>query len=389
MDIRALRTRFRDATPLTVGIEEELMLLDAETLELAPRAPELLRALDGDPHIKLELPAAQLELLSSPRATVADAVGDLRAARADLATVADRHGLRVAGAGAHPFSSPLGVLNGGDRYDATRARFGLVAETQLVCGLHVHVAIGDADAAIAVHDALRSHLPELAALAAAAPWYCGRDTGLASVRPEIAALLPRQGVPPALGSVEEYAAQLAWGAAAGTLPEPRCWWWELRPHPAYGTLEIRVCDTQPDVRGAGALAGVVHALVAELTMRHARGELPPPAAGWRIAENRWAACRCGLGGTMADLDSGLSEPTARRVGRLLEALDGAAAHVGCVPELGDAWRLLAAGGEAALQRRVGAARGARGLTAWLADRFLADDVATGVLAGSDGYHQRA
>jgi carboxylate-amine ligase len=373
MNVQSLRTRFDEATPLTVGVEEELMLLDAETLELAPRAVEVLRALGGDPRFKLELPAAQIELLTSPRATVAEALCDLRAARADLAAAAAGLGLRVAGAGAHPFSAGLGELNAGERYDRTRTAYGAVAETQLVFGLHVHVAVGGSDATIAVHDALRSRLPELAALAAAAPCYAGRDTGLASIRPEIASLLPRQGIPPVLGSIEEFAAQLAWGAAAGAVPEPRWWWWELRPHPGYGTLEVRVCDTQPAARGVGAMAGVVHALVAELSARHGAGELPPPGAAWRIAENRWSACRHGLGGQMADLESGRSEPTAERVGRLLDELEPAARRLGCDAELADARVLLDDGGEATRQRAVCAERGVRGLTAWLAERFIAGD----------------
>jgi carboxylate-amine ligase len=373
MNVRALRQSFERDAALTVGIEEELMLLDADTLELAPRGPELLAVLDRDPRFKLELPAAQFELITPPVATVADAAWHLRDARRHLAAAAGRLDLRVAGAGAHPFSAPLGPLNGGSRYDDTRAEYGIVAETQLMLGLHVHVAVGGADAAIAVHDALRAHLPELAALAAAAPYYAGRDTGLASVRPEILVLLPRQGVPPALESVEGFAAALAWGAAAGSVPEPRRWWWELRPHPGYGTLEVRVCDTQPDARAAAALAAVVHALVGDLTARHDAGDLPPPAVGWRIAENRWSACRWGLTGDMADLDSGRREPTAERVARLLEGLRESARRLGCAAELADARALLQAGGAAARQRAVGADRGARGLTAWLADRFVLDE----------------
>jgi carboxylate-amine ligase len=368
-DSHTLRRTFDDAAPLTVGIEEELMLLDAETLELAPRAPELLRALAGDPRFKLELPAAQLELVTPPSRTVADAARALRAARRDLAVAARALGLRVAGAGAHPFSGPLGELNAGERYDATRADYGIVAEAQLLCGLHVHVAVGGADATIAVHDALRGRLPELAALAAAAPYYAGRDTGLASVRPEIAALLPRQGVPPVLGSIDAFAAELAWGATAAAVTDARRWWWELRPHPGFGTLEVRVCDTQPDAAGAAALAAVVHALVAELAARHAAGELPPPTASWRITENRWSACRAGLAGEMADLSGGRREATAERVARLLDELAAAAARVGCHAELADARALLEAGGEAARHRALGAERGALGLTAWLADRF--------------------
>ena len=373
MDIRSLRTRFDEATPLTVGVEEELMLLDAGTLELAPRAVELLDALGGDPRFKSELPAAQIELLTPPAATVGEALWHLCAARSDLAAAAQPLGLRVAGAGAHPFSAGLGELNAGGRYDATRAEYGLVAEAQLVFGLHVHVAVGGADATIAVHDALRARLPELAALGAAAPYYAGRDTGLASIRPEIASLLPRQGIPPVLGGIEGFAAQLDWGAAAGTVSEPRCWWWELRPHPRYGTLEVRVCDSQPVARGVGAIAAVVQTLVAELRARHEAGDLPPAADGWRIAENRWSACRHGLGGHMAQLESGRREPTAERVGRLLDELRPTARTLGCDAELADARALLADGGEATRQRAVGAERGVRGLTDWLAERFVAGD----------------
>ncbi|MEJ7797933.1 MAG: YbdK family carboxylate-amine ligase [Solirubrobacteraceae bacterium] len=376
MNTQTLRQAFERVAPLTVGVEEELMLLDAGTLELAPRAGELLRALDGDPRFKRELPAAQIELLTPPVGTVVDATEHLRAARRDLAAAAAPLGLLVAGAGAHPFSAPLGLLNDGGRYDTTKAEFGIVAEAQLIFGLHIHVAVGGADATIAVHDALRTRLPELAALAAAAPFYLGRDSGLASVRPEICGLLPRQGVPPALGSMANFAAELAWAAAAG-IPDPRRWWWELRPHPVFGTLEVRVCDAQPDALSAGALAGVVHALVADLCERHAVGELEPPVACWRIAENRWSACRHGLAGEMADPHTGRREPTADRVAVMLEGLRDAARRVGADKALEDARVMLATGGGAARQREIGAQQGAHGLTAWLAKRFLPAGLVTG------------
>jgi carboxylate-amine ligase len=369
VNTHTLRHTFEQAPALTIGVEEELMLLDADTLDLTPRAPELLCELDGDARYKPELPAAQIELLTPPVASAGEATRHLCEARRDLAAAAAPLGLLVAGAGAHPFAAPLGRLSGGVRYDDAQAEYGIVAAAQLIFGMHVHVAVGGADATIAVHDALRAHLPELAALAAAAPFYAGRDTGLASVRPEICGLLPRQGVPPALGSMEAFAAELEWGAAAG-VRDPRRWWWELRPHHLYGTLEVRVCDAQPDARGAGALAGVVHALVAELAERHRAGQLAAPVPGWRIAENRWSACRHGLAGQMADPRTGAVTPTAERVGELLDGLRDAARRVGCEGALQDARAILAAGGEAARQREVGAERGARGLTAWLAERFV-------------------
>jgi carboxylate-amine ligase len=360
---------FAAAAPLTVGIEEELMLLDAATLDLAPRAPELLAAIGGDQRYKLEMPAAQFELLTPPCASVPEAAAHVDRARADLAEVAARLGLRVAAAGVHPFAAPLGELNPGERYDATHAEYGEVARCQLVFGLHVHVAVGGAEATIAVHDALRSHLPELAALAAAGPFYAGRDTGLASVRPEISGLLPRQGVPPVLGSMGAFAEALDWGARAGGVPQPRSWWWELRPHAGYGTLEVRVCDSQPAAHHTAALAGVIHALVADLAARHGAGESPAVAETWRIEENRWSACRHGLEGEMADLVTGAREPTAVRVGRLLDRLAPAADRVGCAAELGLARALLEQGGAARWMRERGRAEGAAGLAGALAAAF--------------------
>src|SRR4051794_25200119 len=240
-----LRAAFDEAAPLTVGLEEELFVVDAETLDLAPRAAELLAA---DPRAKPELVAAEIELASPPCATVAEAIGHLAAGRAALARAAAPRGLALLGAGVHPFAAPEGVLSPGERYEQLAARYGMIARRQLVAALQVHVAVRPADRALAVYNALRSHLPDLAALAANAPFHEGRDTGLASIRPLIATLLPRQGVPPILRSWEEYAHGLQ---RAGF---PGAWWWELRPHHAFATLELRVPDSQATIADARAVA---------------------------------------------------------------------------------------------------------------------------------------
>ncbi len=364
-----LGAAFDAATPLTVGLEEEVMLVDGETLLPAPRAAELLAALGRDPRFKLELPAAQLELLSPASPSVTDAAACLHAARRDLQRAASALGLRVLSAGAHPFAAPIGPLNDGPRYGEIHDEFGAVVGAQQVCGLHVHVAVGGAEATIAVHDMLRAHLPELAALAAAAPFYGGIDTGLASVRPKIAGLLPRQGVPPALVDMAGYARALEWGAQAGVVPEPRRWWWELRPHPTFGTLEVRVCDAQSTVAGSAALAAVVHALVAALRERHLAGEHRDPAPNWRIDENRWSACRHGVAGTMADVDSGDAEPTRAILGRRLLELRPHAEALGCAGGLRRAQRWLTGGGAPAEHRALAAEHGLPGLVAALCDRF--------------------
>ena len=340
------------------------MVLEAETLDLAPRASELLQRLAGDPRFKPELPAAQLEIVVPPAATVGEATAALRTARADLAEAGSGIGV-LAGAGAHPFAATEGVLSKSDRYEALQREYGPVARRQLVFGLHVHVAVRPAHRALAVYNALRSYLPLIAALAANAPFYGGKDTGLASVRPKLAEQLPRQGVPPPLASLEELADAVRWAGIA-----PGQWWWEARLHPGFGTVEVRVPDTQTTVAETAAIAAVVHALVTGLADRYDAGEVLPVAPSWRIAENRWSACRHGLDGTMADLVTGERRPTRAWASELLDGLTGAAERAGCPAELAAARSALNANG-AIRQRAIAEERGGlRPLTAWLTERFL-------------------
>ncbi|MGI9098454.1 MAG: carboxylate-amine ligase, partial [Solirubrobacteraceae bacterium] len=327
-----LRAAFEMPRPCTVGLEEELMLLHPQTLDLAPYARRALEALGGDERFKLELPAAQLESVTLPTFTVAGAARALRDARHDIAAALRGNAL-VAGAGAHPFAAALGELVDSPRHEALRAEFASIARRQLVFGLHVHVAVAGADRAVAVHDALRSYLPDLAALGANAPFHEGRDSGLASVRPTICSMLPRQGVPPVLGSWEAYEDALRWGARARALPDSRRWWWELRLHPVLGTIEVRVVDTQTTNAETAAMAAVVHALVAWLAERHAAGERLAVAPTWRIAENRWWAARDGLDAQLADLETGTRAPVRERLARLLDELAETARRVGCDAEL--------------------------------------------------------
>jgi carboxylate-amine ligase len=344
-----------------VGLEEELMLLDGETLDLLPRAGDVLAVVEGDERFKPELPAAQLAIVTPPCSTAFEAVELLERARADLSRAAAGVG-RLAAAGVHPFAAALGVLNRGERYDLTAAEYGDIARRQLVCAFQVHVAVGGADRSLAVYNALRSYLPDLAALAANAPYHDGVDTGLASIRPKLSGLLPRQGVPPAFPSWEAFAEALAWGRAAGSVPEPRRWWWELRPHPAYGTLEVRVPDSQARIVDAWAVAASVRSLTAWLAARHDGGDLGSPVASWRIEENRWWACRDGVEGSMADLDTGRQVATRERLLALLETIapwgegDAGLAHARELVECNGAMRQRAAGDP-------------RAAAAWLADVY--------------------
>jgi carboxylate-amine ligase len=362
IDARTLRATFDAAEPLTVGIEEELMLLDPETLDLAPVAPKVLARLDGDPRFKLELPAAQLEIALPPARSVAYLAGQLAAARRDAAAAADGLAL-LAGAGLHPFAAPEGPVNAGDRYERIVDEYGTVARRQLVFALQVHIAVGGADRTLAVYNALRAHLPELAALAANAPFYEGRDTGFASFRPIVADMLPRQGMPPPLESWEAWSDDLAWAVRGGRVPGPSQWWFELRPHPAFGTLELRVPDTQATVAESAAIAAVAHALVARL-IEYPRDGI----ASWRIEENRWVAARHGLDGTFAELFSGEPIAVRERLHALLDEIEPYADALGAAGEFVFARSMVDANGAA--RTRAAAAGDPLRAARWLSDRFL-------------------
>jgi carboxylate-amine ligase len=362
--VEELRAPFERERPLTVGLEEELMVLDPGTLDLAPRAPEVLARLAGDARFTEEMPAAQLEIVGAPAATVGSAAVGLRAARADLAAAAEGIA-RLAGAGVHPFAAGEGPLNGGERYDLIAAEYGAIARRQLAFGLHVHVAVAGAERALAVYNGLREELPALAALGAASPYYEGVDTGLASVRPKICDLLPRQGVPPAIPSWEALAEAYVWGGRSGRFAGPSQWWWEARLHPVHGTVEVRVPDAQATVADTAAIAAVVHALAATLAERHEAGEALHPAPTWKIGENRWSACRHGVEGVWADARTGVAVPMREHLHALLDALAPAAVRIGCAGELADARRLVDTPLAAAAREA-----GPRELAAHAAARFL-------------------
>jgi carboxylate-amine ligase len=357
-----IRAAFDAPGPMTVGIEEELMLVDPSTLDLAPVATELLERVDGDPRFKLELPAAQLEIVSPPVTSVSAVHEFLATARADLKHAAD--GLaHLAGAGFHPFAGLEGELNPGERYQRTMDEYGRIARRQLVFGLQAHVAVRGADRALAVYNAMRGYLPELLALAANAPFYLGEDTGLATVRPKVNELLPRQGVPPVIPSWEEWADALRWGAALGTVPDARVWWWELRPHLTYGTLEVRVPDCQATVEDAAGVVALVHCLAHWLAERHDAGEALPAAPSWRIEENRWRALSRGLDGELADLETGAVMPARERLAALIESLGASATALDCGVELEFARALAESNGA---DRQRAAARGdAKTAVEWL------------------------
>ncbi len=366
---QALAAAFDSTEPYAAGIEDEVMLLSPDTLELVHRAPEVIELVGEDRRFKLELPASQIEIVIPNASHVGAIATALFQARRDLAE--RTAGLvRLAAAGSHPFSPVAGELNQTPRYEHSIREYGPVARRQLVCALQVHVSVGSATRALAVYNAARSYLPLLAALAANAPFCEGHDTGLASVRPKLAELLPRQGVPPPIDSWEAYAEVFGWGARTGTFPNAQTWWWELRLHPGFGTVEFRVPDGQSSVADAAAIAAVAQALVAWLGAQHDAGERLPVFPSWQIAENRWSACRGGVEGRMVELRTGRTRNTRTLLEELLGTLEPVAAGLQAGAAIGHARGMTEVNGAMA-QRRAAVDGDARAAARWLTERFLA------------------
>ena len=375
-EIRAAFDRVED---LTVGLEEEVLLVDRASGEPAPRADEVIERLGSEEvegsAAKLELPAAQLELMTAPSPSAEEAASRLERGRARLAAGLPPE-LAAVGAGASPLGPEATILHDTGRYARVDATYGFAGRRRLVCALQVHVAVRGADRALAVHNALRSFLPEIAALAANAPFYAGEDSGFASARPPICTMLPRQGVPPLLDSWDELAEALRRMDLLETMSSEGQWWWELRPHTRFGTLEVRVPDTQIDAASSRAVVAFVHCLVAWLASRHDAGEPLPTHPSWLIAENRWSACRAGVEGDLSYLQGDGVTPARERIHELLSQLAPVAADLGCSGGL-DAAAALCERNGALRQRDIAAERGLDGLVAWLAESFGAESTLRG------------
>lgn len=344
--------RYGVEAPFALGVEEELLLVDRETLALAPRASEVLAALDVPASAGFLMPdlyEALIELASPvvrSAAEGAEAVGALR----DRVRAVD--GLLV-GAGIHPdgaFGDAAHVLT--ERYRAIDRQLRGLAQRTPTCALHVHVGMPDAETAIRVYNALRECLPVLQALAANSPFWHGRDSGLASARAQMYRAYPRADIPDAFRDHDHYEDVVAALLRAGDLPEYTYLWWDVRPHPRLGTVELRGMDSQSALWSVGGLAALVHGLAV------AAAEAPPPAAPSPrevLMESSFRAARDGLDATL--WHDGALRP-ARAIADAAIAL--AAPHAG--DALDGARRILRDGNGADRQR---AAHGRGGIRAIL------------------------
>lgn len=360
-----LRRRFEHAPELTVGVEEEVILLDPVTFLPVDAVEDVLRRLGGDSRFKPELRRAQLELATPPASAVADVARELAAARGTLAEGLCGE-IRFAAVGTHPSSTRISAVTSRPRYREIGEELRWLARAALPCGLHVHVAIEGAERALAVSNALRSYLPEITALAANSPFFEARDTGLASARLRLTEENGRAGIPPAFASWREYEEFVRWAARGRLIPDPSHHWWDLRLNPLHGTVEVRAPDAQTRVDDAAGVVAVCQTLVASLVERYDGGDPLPVHDTYRIAENRWRAMRDGIDGELVGLDDGAPVPTRERLRNLLAELEPWAAPLGCEQELRHAAALAGANG-AVRQRALAATFGVDGLAELLAD----------------------
>jgi glutamate---cysteine ligase / carboxylate-amine ligase len=344
---------FGSSRPFSLGVEEEFQLLSSESYELVSRYDEVAEAAGESEQIKPELMQSVLEVATTIAQTVAEATEEAARLRARLRDAAAESGSLIASAGTHPFSRwEHQQVTEAERYRELLEKMRWVAEREVIFGLHVHVGLPDAQLAVAVANALRTWLPELLALSANSPFWEARDTGLASTRTQVFETFPRSGLPPAFASFEEFELLVERGVRTNCFRDYTYIWWDLRPHPKLGTIEIRVCDAQTRLASVAALVALVQSLVATLAARYeASGSLPTQPVTL-VAENKWRAARFGLQATLIDLEHDTERPAPEAIHALVQLAEPAARRLGCAEELAGIEQVLDRGSGCAEQRRV-------------------------------------
>jgi glutamate---cysteine ligase / carboxylate-amine ligase len=340
----------------TVGIEEEMMIVDAESYALVNAIESLLKdaaAADVDREageIKPELMESVLEIATRPCPSTVEAGEQLRALRRQVRETAAGRGLAIGSAGTHPFAMWEDQrIVARPRYRDLISALRFVARQELIFGMHVHVGIDNPDKAIHVANGMRVHVPVLLALSANSPFWRGDRTGLLSTRTPIFRAFPRVGMPPAFKDWADYERQVEFMVSSGVMDDYTYLWYDVRPHPNLGTVEIRVCDSQTHADHTVALTALIQAMVHELAEHFDRGEELGEYPWQMLDENKWLAARHGLEGEIVDLPSNERVSTKALARRLLERLESHAQQLGAADALDGIRDLLDQGNGASRQ----------------------------------------
>ncbi|HVD48532.1 MAG TPA: carboxylate-amine ligase [Gaiellaceae bacterium] len=349
---------FGSGEPYTLGVEEEYMLLDPETFDLVQHVEAVLAAAEGhelEQRVNPELMQSVLEIATPVCHTAAEVESELKTLRTYVIGLAAERGLRVGSAGTHPFSLfERQRITARDRYRHLVDQLQYVARRELIFGLHIHVAVDDPEKAIQIVNGLLAHLPSLLALSASSPFWRGEATGLASSRQMVFAAFPRSGPPPRFRDYADYAEVVGQLEKTGCIADYTHIWWDIRLHPRFGTVEIRICDAVTRVEDAVALAAFCQALVKLYSERYAVGAEIPSYHRILTTENKWLAARYGLEAPVMDLATGRRNrvPVAQLVRRTLTEIEPHARELGCEQELEGIREILARGNGSDRQRRI-------------------------------------
>jgi len=336
--IRQAREAFDGGQDFTIAVEEEFALLDPDTLELTNRFEELKEAAAGtelDDHLVGELIASEIEVKSGRCTTFAEAAELMAVRRAQLAELVDRFDVALASTGTHPWSrwQDQRIIDT-PHYRRNNEILQYVVWRNNSFGIHAHIGIRGADRAIAVCNAFRNVLPELLALSTSSPFIEDCVSGLHSTRTEIfTKLFPRAGIPDVYDGWAGFEEYVRFLYATGSIDEHTQLWWSVRPHLAFPTVEVRICDAQPDLAEAQALAALMHALAARFARALDEGEPLPDLPNRLLEENMWRAIRYGLTDGLIDFARGEVVPARSRIEALIEWVLPVAEEIGAAPYL--------------------------------------------------------
>jgi glutamate---cysteine ligase / carboxylate-amine ligase len=353
-----LEHKFGDSPPFTLGVEEEYMLLDPESFDLVQHVDTVLTAVqDGEftERIGPELMQSVLEISTPVCRTAADVDSELRRLRSYVTETARSQDLRVGSAGTHPFSLfERQRITARDRYRNLVDQLQYVARRELIFGLHIHVAVDDPEKAIHVTSALLLHLAKFLALSANSPFWRGEATGLTSSRQMVFAAFPRSGPPPRFRDYADYAEVVGQLEKTGCIADYTHIWWDIRLHPRFGTIEVRVMDAVTRVEDTTALAAYVQGLVKLYSEAYEAGRELPSYHRILTTENKWLAARYGLEAPVMDLVTGRRNrvPVAQLVRRALREIEPHARELGSERELEGIQDILARGNGSDRQLRV-------------------------------------
>ncbi len=358
---------FNSSDGPSVGVEMELELVDRGTGELVSAASEILEQI-GVSHPGAVHPRAKHELFECTIEIITDVCHSAGEARADLTRTLDEvqaaaaeRGLAAMCSGSHPFSRPNAqVVSPDPRYEKLVGEMQWMARRLQIFGVHVHVGVRSAEKVIPIANALAGYIPHLLALSASSPYWEGEDTGLASCRAKVFEGLPTAGLPPTLddwSEFEQFVDTLVTSQAISTIREV---WWDIRPHPDFGTVELRMCDGLPTLTEVAAVTALSQSLVTWLDHLLDKGYRLPRHRDWILQQNKWRAGRHGIEASLIVDDQGAQQPLRDAVVETLEELEPIANRLGCAAELGGVHDILRVGPSYARQRAAATEAGADG-----------------------------